>query len=276
MRQRILVPLLLLSLVLPLGAQSGERTVQQMLDSGAKLIAEKNLDQALAEYRSALQLEPNSLTALYNVGWIYNEQNKFDTAARFLKEATEKHADDYRLQTELGFALYKLGNADAALAAYEKATHLNAQSANGWLGLADVLYELKKDSARAAPAYARAVENGAKGVTPLYRLGWCYNDQNQFKEAVEALQKAAAVNSEQPAVWLELGYSQLKLKRFEAAVTSLNRSIALDKKQKLAHLYLGRAYLGLGQKDKVRSVVQTLRGIDADAAGELQAELQRK
>jgi tetratricopeptide (TPR) repeat protein len=275
MRNCILAPCLCLALSLSLSAQPANRSVAEILASGEKFVKEKQLDQALEEYRAALLKDPKSATALYNIGWIYNEQNKFDSAARFLKQGLEKYPGDYNFHNELGYAHYKLGNQEGAIASYTRATELKPDSASAWLGLADVLYEMKKDAPGAAAAYEKAIANGASGAAAFYRVGWAYNDQKQFEKALPHLKKAAELEPRSAPVWLEWGYSLLRLERSEEAVQALTRALSLDNKLRLGFVYLGRAYIQLGQKDKAKAQAEALRSLDPVAAKELDAEIKK-
>lgn len=275
MRQCFVAPLFCVALSLALAAQPASQTLQENLANGERLVKEKQLDQALDEYRAALVKDPKSSTALYNIGWIFNEQNKFDSAARFLKQGLEKYPDDYNLHNELGYSLYKLSNQDGSIAAYTRATQLRPDSASAWLGLADVLYELKKDSAAAASAYEKAIANGAANAAAYYRLGWSYNDQKQFEKALPHLKKAAELEPKSAAIWLEWGYSLLRLQRSDEAVQALTRAISLDNRLRLGFLYLGRAYVQLGQKDKAMAQAEALRSLDPSSAQQLDADIRK-
>lgn len=250
-------------------------TLEQMLKGAENLVKERRLDEAVQSYKSIFGKHPKSALALYQIGWIYNEQNKYDTAARWLKQAADLNPNDPSVQVELAFALYKLKNIEGSAAAYQKASQLKPDLVSAWVGLGDLLFELKKDYKAAAEAYAKATSLGVEEAPVHYRLGWCYNELKRFKEAEPSLKKAVQLEDKAAAAWLEWGYSLLRTQRPEEAVQALTRATVLEPKQPLGHLYLGRAFIQMGQKDKAQAQVQRLKALDPTAAQQLQQEVKK-
>ena len=266
--------ILLLAMTLAASAlPDPNQSLEDLHKSAKQSISDKNLDAALEQYKDIYGKDPKSVDALFNIGWIYNEQKKFDTAARWLKKAADLDAQNARVQSELGFAYAKLNNPAAAVEAYTKATEIKADSPAAWVALGDVNYELKKDSKAASAAYLKAVELGNASSATYYRLGWCFNDLNQFDKAAPQLKQAAALEPKSAAVWLEWGYSLLRAKKYEQAVEALTRATVLEPKERLGHLYLGRTFLLMKNKAQARRQIDLLKPIDASTASQLESEL---
>lgn len=249
--------------------------VADLLKSAEKSVSEKRLEDALEQYKAAFGQDEKSITALYNIGWIYNEQHKYDTAARWLKKGAALDPKDARIQHELGFALSKLNNSEGSVAAYTQATLLQPERADSWVGLGDAYYELRSDYMAATRAYLKAVELGTNSAPTLYRLGWCQNHQNQFKEAQANLKRAADAEPKSAPIWLEWGYSLLRDGKNDEAAQALTRALVIDPKLRLGHLYLGRAYIGLRNKQLAKRQVEELRALDHEMARQLDAELRK-
>ena len=266
---------LILALALTLAAGAQEQSLEDLNKAAKQSVQDKNLDQALDQYRAMASKDPKAVEPVFQIGWIYNEQKKFGTAVIWLKQASELDPLDIRVQSELGFAYSKLNNAEGAIEAFNKATQIKPDSPNAWLGLADANYELKKDSKAAAAAYQKALELGNSASSTYYRLGWCLNDLNQHAEAAAQLKKAAAQEPKSASIWLEWGYSLLRAKKYDEAVEALSRANALDSKQPLGHLYLGRVYLVMKKKSEVVRQIQQLKALDAKSADTLNEELRQ-
>lgn len=243
------------------------------LATGEQLVKEQQWDAALAEYKSVLDTQPDSAQAYFQIGWIYNEQKKFDSAVRWLKQGVAKHPEDGGLQDELGFACYKLGSADAAVQAYTAASRVAPASASAWKGLGDTLFELRHNSKAAAAAYAHAAELSPDDAMLHYRLGWCYNDSGKFALAEPELARATVLQPDSPAAWVELGFAQLSLKHYAPARDTLLHACSLKNDAALTHVYLGRAYLGLKDARGAREQCAVARSLDAKAARPLQEEV---
>jgi tetratricopeptide (TPR) repeat protein len=85
---------------------------------GRLLIAEKKWEEALKEFKSALSARP-SPEAHYALGCVYFQLNRLRLAARHLRKAIEE--DRYYIEAfyVLGLVLSRLGEADAARAAFQ-------------------------------------------------------------------------------------------------------------------------------------------------------------
>jgi tetratricopeptide (TPR) repeat protein len=102
-----------------------------------------------------------------------------------------------------------------------------------------------------------------------YKLGWLYNDEENYKDAVPVLLKAVNYDSEDVDTRVELGYAYYKLKNYDAAIIQLKKASELDKNSKLAYYYQGLCYIDTDQKAKAKEVYTKLKSIDADQAKKL-------
>jgi len=250
-------------------------TVEALLRSAQQLRSESRLDEALEKYRQVLSREPTSITALYNLGWICNEQRKYESAVTWLKRGCELDPSHASMWCELAFAYYKLANIESSIQSYRRASELNQESSAPWVGLGDVQYELRKDSQAAIQAYLKALELGSKSALVKYRLGWSYNDLGEFEKAIPYLQQASELEPRSPGVWLEWGYALLRTSRYDQAVTALKQAVLLDPNLRLGHLYLGRAYILMGNLQGASGEIQALQKIDVESARQLESEIRK-
>jgi tetratricopeptide (TPR) repeat protein len=235
-----------------------------------KAVAEKRYDEALELYKQAFGKDPKSSKALSNIGWIYNEQRKYETAARWLRQAQKLAPGDYEIQCELGFAAHKLGQSQEALKAFTQATTLKPDLARAWQGLGDAQHELKRDYKAATQAYLKAIEAGSKEWLVLYRLGWGLNQMEQFESAAGYLKKAVEVQPKAAVVWLEWGYALMNNQQLPEAAEALTRAVVLDPNLKLGRLYLGQVFLQQGRRDLVQNEIDSLRQLDEPSARKLE------
>lgn len=271
--QHLIAALVAISLWAGAGAQPNSPGVSEKLTTAERLVSEKKLEEALEAYKEVLAQDERSTTAYFNIGWIYNEQRKYDSASRWLKKGASVDPQDARIQHELGFAYSKLQNTEACIQAYSKACELKPERIDSWTGLGDACFEMKKDYPAAIKAYQKAVDLGSNAAEVLYHLGWCYNHQSQFDQGQSYLKRAAEKSPKAAPIWLEWGYSLLQLKKYDEASQALTRALVLEPKLPLGRLYLGRAYLGMGKKQQAKAQLQELRALDSELARQLEADL---
>jgi tetratricopeptide (TPR) repeat protein len=112
-------------------------------------------------------------------------------------------------------------------------------------GITAEQYNKQGDEFFEAEQYDDALEayNKAVQLKPIasayYHIGWIYNDQDQFAQAIEPLSQAARLRADYAEPHQELGYTYYKLGRSQEAIFAYQDAIRLKPDY-------GRAYLGLG------------------------------
>ena len=104
---------------------------------------------ALSYYEKAISNDPdNSMYLYYDIGWIYNEMERYQDAINMLSKAIDYDEQDSYAYVELGYANYMLDYNDAALSALKKAVEMNSESVLGlyYLGLTYLNLSRKSDA----------------------------------------------------------------------------------------------------------------------------------
>ncbi len=113
---------------------------------------------------------------------------------------------------------------------------------------------LKKDESykEAINAFKKATELQVNYADALHQLGWCYNEQELFSDAVDALLKEYnAGPNDQAANCFELGYAYEELADYDKAMTNINKAIDIDNKYASAYKVRGNINFKLKKYDKV-------------------------
>jgi tetratricopeptide (TPR) repeat protein len=105
----------------------------------------------------ALQLEPDNVPALRNLGAVYHSLGRDDDAVAALQHALEiKPVSD--VYTNLGTILFYQGKYDKAVPAFEKAVELGANNFDSWGNLGDAYRWSSTNQDKAKPAYEHAIQ----------------------------------------------------------------------------------------------------------------------
>jgi len=95
---------------------------------GNQLYQQSQFDLAEAQYRKALEYDPDNEKAKYNLSNALQKQNKFDEAAKLLEDLAGS-AKDKSLKSAAwynqGVAYTKMKNLDASIESYKKALRIN-------------------------------------------------------------------------------------------------------------------------------------------------------
>lgn len=92
------------------------------------------------DYKAALELfervmerdEANSKLYYYKLGWLYNDVERYNDAAKMLVKAIAFDSKDASYREELGYTYYMLGSYDDAFRHLKKAVELNPKSTMGY------------------------------------------------------------------------------------------------------------------------------------------------
>jgi tetratricopeptide (TPR) repeat protein len=91
-----------------------------MMGKAYYLQLQKNIPEAVAIYKKAIEIDPHYSTAMFNLGILYLEQNDLDKAYQHFDLITKQSATFYRAYYYRGFVEEKRGNKEAAIADYRQ------------------------------------------------------------------------------------------------------------------------------------------------------------
>ena len=96
---------------------------------GNALIEQGKLDDAIAYYYKSVKISPNSAWFSYSLGEALAKRGELETAAEYLQKAVDIKPNFYKFYNSLGRVLAQLGNSDEAKSNYSKAAELKSKSA---------------------------------------------------------------------------------------------------------------------------------------------------
>jgi tetratricopeptide (TPR) repeat protein len=232
-----------------LSACAEYRGATDYLIAGNEAFQRNDYKQAEIEYRNALKLEPNSETALNNLGVILNELGKTDEAIEILRKAISIQQTNIIAHYTLSQALAKKGDLDGAIA--EAKAALAQPKANQELG--------------AHRALAQASLLKAKRD----------KDQDALKVAIDEFHTIIQNESDDADAHFGLGEALLVSDDKEGALAEVKKAVDLNPDLLAARKVLAQMYIDAGQKDDAAKELKTVLSKDpSDAeARKLQAEV---
>ena len=145
---------------------------------------------ALSLYRKALNVNPQSLTALLNLATACYELKKYDRAITFAKQVLAVDEKNFAALMNSGNAYYALGKFEEALVFYEKMYALNPNSYNAILNLANTRYNLGQ-FVQAIDFAQKAIEKRPTNAEAYIVAGNSYIELFKNEEATTCLKKAS-------------------------------------------------------------------------------------
>ncbi len=206
-----------------------------------------DLDGAVSVYRDFLQVHPQSIEALSNLGAVYARLGRHAEAVEQYKRALELDSHNMAIRFNLGLAYYKSAQLPEAAAELARVVAAQPENKNATLLLADCylrMGENKKVMKLLSPLHT---SYGTDRVF-LYLLGTALIRERRPEG--QALVDKILRDGESAEAHLMLGTTELMAGDDADALKEFTRAIGLNPKLPSAHSSYGRALLDTGNRDQ--------------------------
>jgi TolB-like protein/Tfp pilus assembly protein PilF len=173
-------------------------------------------DSAEAQYRRALELNPNYPTAHQWYAEYLAHTGRFGDAFREMKKAQELDPLSRIINTELGWIHYAAREYDRAIEQYTSVIDLD-------------------------PDFALA----------HWRLGEAFKQAGMYDEAIAEIQEAARLSGRSPRMVARLGHAYAIAGRKQEALEALHELNGMSERQYVSPYEIAIIYAGLGERDLV-------------------------
>ncbi len=244
-------------------------------------------------------VRPQDRAVLHNnqgVGFLY-QQHDIDKAIFEFKTAVEISPEYAEAWSNLGIAYKFKKDYNAAIEAFNKATKIDKEFAGAWTGLGTV-YNALKDYNKAISCFKKANSSDKKYADAYYNSGLSYKELGNLPEAIKNFKKTTEANPDHYLASIELGQIYLSegkyedaLIRFKVAVETnpksteawfgladlyqkqnnpskaqeaLNRALATQPNSASAHIALGSHYLNEKNLPLAREEIRKAKALDPD------------
>ena len=163
--------------------------VQALFDAGLKFAGEGKHEEAIAEFKKALDKDPEQANIMGNMAESYSKLDKNDEALEVYKKAIVIAPDNAALFTNMGVLLSKMGKNAESQDAFKKAAALNpASSAQNFYNIGATLVNNGK-SQEAAESFKQAIAADPNFAEAYYQLGMCLSGTvDTMPDAIKAFE----------------------------------------------------------------------------------------
>lgn len=233
-----------------------------------KFLDENNLDQAIANYRSALVQNPKNTRATEGLSNaltakgidVAGDANNA-AAIPLFEEAAKLDKQNDVVYAKLGAIYDAKGDKDKAIANYEKTLAINPEYTMLYppLGIA---YLEKDDIAKGEDALAKSEKAGIDGSDVNFLRGLLYFKQNRNDDALAAFDKAVAADARFVEAQYYRGRILDKQGKQDLAIAAYKQTVATDPTFAPASFDLGVAYYNKGEYANAVDAYQQSAKID--------------
>jgi tetratricopeptide (TPR) repeat protein len=182
-------------------AKASSAEVKASFDNGLKLAQEGKYAEAIAEYKKALEKDPEQPYVIANMADALSKNNQNDEALAAYQRAIALKPDDAAMYTNMGVLLGKMGKVAESQEAFKKAASVNPGAAGqNFYNLGATLVNSGK-AAEAAEAFKQAIAADPNFAEAYYQLGLCLSgNQATIPDAIKALQKYTEIGQKSDQV----------------------------------------------------------------------------
>jgi tetratricopeptide (TPR) repeat protein len=193
---------------------------------GAALFQKGNVDEAIAHYRMALQINPDYMEAQNNLGLALLQKGNVDEAIAHYQQALQIDPDYADAHDNLGNALFQKGNVDEAIAQYQQALQINPGFAQAHNNLGAALFQ-KGSVDEAIAHFQKALQINPDSANAHFNLGNALLQKNNVDEAMAHFQRALQINPDYAQVHCNLGNALLRKGNVAEAIAHFRRALQL-------------------------------------------------
>jgi protein O-mannosyl-transferase len=219
---------------------------------GFVLTQKGEVDEAMAQFQQALQINPKDPPSWNNVGNVLFHWGKVDEAIPYFQKALQLNPDYTEALNNLGSALLQEGKVDQAIARFQKALQIDPDSVEAYGNLGNaMLQEDKVDEAIAQ--YQKALQLSPHNANLYNNLGNALSRQGHFEQAMAQYQAAIKLEPNNPSflnnlAWLLATCPEARVRNGRQAVQLAERVCQLtDYEQPQLICTLAAAYAEAGR-----------------------------
>jgi tetratricopeptide (TPR) repeat protein len=206
------------------------------------------IEDAEAEFRSAVTLRPTYAMAHNNLGQLLCARNDRAGASEHFRRALELDPSIAEAHCNLGQILLEQGEIDVALRHSREAVRLRPTLAEAHINLGNVL-RAKGQLTDARAAYAEALRLQPDQGMALNNMGQALQEEGKLDDAVTWYRQALALDPQSSRVHANLASALEEQEEFDEAAAVYETAVNLDPENAAVHNHLGFVRRELGQHE---------------------------
>ena len=212
----------------------GERDAHK--DRGIAYKQEGRFSEAITEFESALESNPDDHFALSHLAHIYFQQGKLEESSRLIDRALKVNPSNPFIHGVKGEILFKEGNMEEAAAVFEEVLNLKSNDiyAHSKLG---VIYRKQGRIKEATSVLERGLEVDPNDPSLHHALGDVYAQLGKDEEAIAEYQKAVDIDPEDEYAFRGLLSSRTKGRDSKSIISQFQKILKIPSRRQNAHLH---------------------------------------
>jgi tetratricopeptide (TPR) repeat protein len=221
----------------------------KLSELGQALVADGNVDAAMAQYKKALRLFPEHVDTVNGYGAALWQIGRVDEAIVQFRKALETSPRHSSALNNLGSAYVSLGQLDAAISQYRKAIGVDPDYAEAYKNIGKVFLQ-KGQPSEAVDAFRKSLDLAPRDADLHYQLFQILSSLERNSEAVTHCRKALALKPNDAKIHNNFGVLLAGMGHVDEAITHYEKALALNPEYAAAHNNLGSVLFPKGEQEK--------------------------
>jgi serine/threonine-protein kinase len=227
-------------------------------------------EDAIQEFKQALQLDPEHFDALSELALVYENLGRLEKAEEAHKEAIKSKSSYWRGYSRLGFFYYKYGRYIEAEKMFRRSTELMIENVLDYNNLMAIYFQLGQDnSAVAMFEKSIAIKPNA---TAYSNMGTIYFFQRRYADALTMLEEAIELGGGQDThvIWGNLadsyrytpGYSEKAPEAYQNAIQLARKELVTNPRDAYLSSNVAVYYAKSGQNKNALAEISRARKLE--------------
>lgn len=231
------------------------------LHLGYALLEDKKNAQALAAYRQALALCPQSLDAIFGIGIAFYHKHEYETALSLFHSIIECAPDHSAAYINLAACYERTGDNVQAIKTYQQAIAQVPFDLELYSGYTRLLL-FHNGLERVIEEYETLATIEPGNPAPYFSLGLAFSQCQNWNRAVEYLERAAQLSTSNVYVLLPLAKSYYKNGKKEQAINTLRQYLTIQPKGREAYEAMAMVLEDMGRLEEAIECCRNLLCFD--------------
>jgi len=257
------IPLIAAAVLLVSCSSDPNKQKLKYLKSGESYFKSGKYQEAVIQFRNALEIDPRFAPAHHQLGRTYLALKNPDSAYRELNESVTLDPNNSEAQLQLAALLMGRGQLKQAQSVAQKV--LDAQPGN--IRAHTILGEkhtLTHDYPKAIQEFQKTVELEPQRVENYGALGAAFAAAGRFSEAEDTYRKATETDPKSRLAHMSLSQFYFSQHKMVEAETEMRTACNLDSRALPPRLLLARIYLAMGKSADAEKLYSDLKTIAPD------------
>lgn len=234
---------------------------------GLVLAKRDALEEAIDQFRRAVDVDPAFVEAYTNLGNFLAQQGFRDEAIAHLRHALQIEPTFVNAHNTLGNILANIGALDEAIQHFRKALQTNPQSAMTHYNLGRALAK-HGDAEEAIVQYRQSLEIDPGDVDVHNNLGLLLLSQGNIDQAILQFREAIRVNPNYAKAYFNLGKVDAQQDRLDEAIANFQKALQIQPGVAEIHENLARALARQGKRtEALQEYQEALRLLQSRSQG---------